>query len=263
MTLRFSVITAVRNRAESLARCLDSAQELGVRQVVVDGGSSDGSLDIIAARAPRLHWWCSEPDHGIADAFNKGLLHADGDIVGILNADDWYEPNTFHCIRRAFSDPETDVVHGHIRYWVGPRPVRIARGDHRSLIHSGSINHPTVFVRRHVYDRFGPFDTSYRYAMDYELMLRWLVSGVRFRYLPMVLANMSLGGVSDTRRHDALREVRRAQRLHLGRPVADAQYLWLMARYRMRQTLDTLGLQRLVAWQRNHSRGMRSVGAPQ
>lgn len=257
------MITVVRNGAGTIARCLDSAAPVdgNARQVVVDGGSTDGTAEQVRARADRLLWWCSEPDRGIADAFNKGLRHADGDIIGIINADDWYEPGVFAAVRRAFVESDADVIHGRVRYWDGDRPVRIADGDHRALRRAGSVNHPSVFVRRSVYERHGLFDTSYRYAMDYEIMLRWLVAGVRFRYLPMVIANMSLGGISDARRLLALREVRRAQRLHLGRPVADAQHLWLVGRYRLRQACERIGLAHLVAWQRRLNRGMRSMGS--
>ena len=256
-----SVVTAVRNGHRTLERCLDSAAGQLVRHLVVDGGSTDGTVDIIRSRLDCLAWWCSEPDRGISDAFNKGISHADAPVIGILNADDWYEPHALAAVRRAFAESDAEVVHGRVRYWRDGVPIRIADGDHRALRRSGSVNHPSVFVRREVYQRLGSFDPTYRYAMDYELMLRWLVAGVRFRYLPMVLANMSLGGVSDRCRPEALREVRRAQRLHLDRATADAQYLWLLGRFRARQACDRLGLQRLVSWQRARNRGMRSVAA--
>jgi GT2 family glycosyltransferase len=230
-----------------------------IEHVVVDAASTDGTAQLIGLHSSSLGWHCSEPDRGISDAFNKGIRHATGDIIGILNADDWYEAHSFSTIRQIFEKTDAEVVHGQVRYWQDGTPLRIADGDHRALRRSGSVNHPSVFVRREVYQRLGAFDLSYRYAMDYELMLRWLVAGVRFRYLPMVLANMSLGGVSDRCRPEALREVRRAQRLHLDRATADAQYLWLLGRVRARQACDRLGLQRLISWQRSRNRGMRSV----
>jgi hypothetical protein len=95
--------------------------------------------------------------------------------------------------------------------------------------------------------------------MDYELMLRWLVRGKRFRHIPLVLANMRLGGISDARRIMALREVRRAQRTYLDKTQADVQHLWLVGRYRIRQVVETFGLDSVIAWQRSANRGMRSV----
>ena len=262
-TEAISIITVTRNARCSLLRSMGSVriQTGTVAHVIIDGASTDGTAEMLRTEAPRLAWWCSEPDDGIADAFNKGLRHVAGDIIGILNADDWYESHALAAIRRVFAETDAEVVHGRVRYWQDGVPIRIADGDHRALRRAGSVNHPSVFVRREVYQRLGSFDPSYRYAMDYEIMLRWLVAGVRFRYLPMVLANMSLGGVSDRCRPEALREVRRAQRLHLGRTTADAQYLWLLGRFRARQACDRLGLQRLVSWQRARNRGMRSVTA--
>jgi len=256
-----SCITAVRNNASAIQRAMNSVfQQDGVSEyLVVDGASSDGTIGVIKQNANRLAWWCSEKDQGISDAFNKGLRKAQGDIVGIINADDWYEPGTFAVVRRVFAETDAEVIHGRVRYWQGSQPVRVADGDHRALRRAGSVNHPSVFVRRSVYERFGIFDTTYRYAMDYEILLRWLIAGVRFRYLPMVMANMSLGGISDAHRFLALREVRKAQRLHLGRPVADAQHLWLVGRYRLRQACEQFGLDHLVAWQRRRNRGMRSI----
>jgi GT2 family glycosyltransferase len=259
--ISLAVVTVVRNGMPGIARCLESIDLPGVRQVVVDGGSTDGTVTAIRSRSARLAWWCSEPDRGISDAFNKGIKHADASVIGILNADDWYEPHALAAVRRAFSESDAEVVHGRVRYWQDGVPLRTADGNHRALRHSGSVNHPSVFVRQEVYQRLGGFDLSYRYAMDYELMLRWLVAGVRFRYLPMILANMSLGGISDTQRLQALREVRRAQRLHLGRTVADAQHILLVGRYRLRQACERLGFKSLVALQRQFNRGMRSIKA--
>lgn len=260
---RIAVITACRNAHGTIGRSLASVvqQGLPVDHIVVDGGSTDGTCDAIRGQAHRLAWWCSEPDGGIADAFNKGLRRATGDIIGILNADDWYEPGALHAVRTAFARTGADVVHGRVRYWRDGRPAWVADGSHRGLRRSGSVNHPSVFVRSAVYRRLGLFDTSYRLAMDYEIMLRWLVRGVRFAYLPIVLANMSLGGVSDRRRLDALREVRRAQRTHLGGPGPEYAYHWLALRARVRAAMEATGLRRVAALHGQHLGDMRKAPA--
>jgi glycosyltransferase involved in cell wall biosynthesis len=252
-----TIITAVRNGASSLGRCLDSIAPGEAEQIVIDGGSTDGTCDVIRERAHRLAWWRSEPDDGIADAFNKGLRRAGSGIIGILNADDWYEPGVLRAVRAAFERSDADVVHGRVRYWREGRPAWVADGSHRGLRRSGSVNHPSVFVRAEVYRRFGLFDTSYRLAMDYEIMLRWLVRGVRFAYLPTVLANMSLGGISDRRRLDALHEVRRAQRTHLGGPGPEYAYHWLRMRARVRGLLERIRLRRIVDLHGQHCGDMR------
>lgn len=247
--IRLSIITVVRNGAGSLARAMDSVINQGrqVEYLVIDGGSTDGSVEVIRQRQAHLAYWCSEPDHGIADAFNKGLRRATGDVIGILNADDWYEPGVLQKIVHAFSQSTVDVIHGRVCYWRNGVPVWVADGSHQGLRRSGSVNHPSVFVHRSIYRRWGLFDLGYRYAMDYELMLRWLVHGVRFAYLPVTLANMSLGGISDVQRMRALREVRSAQRRHIGGPGPEYQFHWLCVRTKARQLLESCGAARWVA----------------
>jgi len=208
MSLHISVITAVLNRATTLAAALRSVhgQEWpDVEHVVIDGGSTDGSLEIL-----RQHRWAisklvSEPDGGIYDALNKGISAATGDVIGFMHADDEFAtPDALVRVAQAFEDPDVDAVYGDlvyvkrhdtsqvVRYW------RAGTYQRSQLAHGWMPPHPTFYVRRGVYSRLGGFDTRYRIAADYENMLRILWCGsVKAAYIPQVLVRMRVGGMSN------------------------------------------------------------------
>ncbi|HSI53370.1 MAG TPA: glycosyltransferase family 2 protein [Ramlibacter sp.] len=208
MSLQISVITAVFNRAstlgESMRSVLGQTYE-GVEHIVVDGGSTDGTLDVIDAYRTGLAQVLHGPDGGLYDALNKGIRAATGDVVGFMHADDTYaSPHALDRIASAFEDPSVDAVYGDlvyvkkddvsqvVRYW------RAGEYTRRQLAFGWMPPHPTFYVRREVYERFGAFDTRYRIAADYENMLRILWRGrVRATYVPEVLVRMRMGGVSN------------------------------------------------------------------
>ena len=152
---------------------------------------------------PHIATLVSEPDLGIYDAMNKGVARATGDIVGILNADDCYnDPNVLRDVVAAFHDPSVEVVYGDLVYVdAGDRVKRYWRsGEHRRWKWrlGWMPPHPTFFVRRSVYQRFGGFDLSFPIAADYELMLRLLMKHkIGVRYVSRVLVRMSAGGYSN------------------------------------------------------------------
>jgi glycosyltransferase len=208
MSLQISVITAVFNRAATLGEALRSVcDQIGpaVEHIVIDGGSTDGSLDILDAHRAGIAKIVSEPDGGLYDALNKGIREASGDIVGFLHADDQFaSPLALARIASAFKDPAVGAVYGDlvyvkkndvsrvVRYW------RAGQYQRAQLTQGWMPPHPTFYVRRDVYSRFGTFDTRYRIAADYENMLRILWRGrVHAAYIPEVLVRMRLGGVSN------------------------------------------------------------------
>lgn len=213
--MTFSIITITFNSREYLAETIESVLSQDFAEfeyIIVDGGSTDGTLEIIrrhAAADPRIHW-ISEPDNGISDAFNKGIRMAQGEIVGILNSDDTYAAGALGVVAVAFAaEPACDVVHGDMLRFQGTTPLfrlKPAPVDER-VWHDMPVNHPATFVRRAVYERVGLFDTRLKVAMDYELVLRQYRAGCRFSYLDRVLANMRYGGASDERFLAARREV--------------------------------------------------------
>lgn len=252
--LRVSLITPSLNAAACIRRTMDSvaAQTYShIEYIVMDGGSNDGTVDIIRQH-PRVNYWSSSPDAGIASAFNKGLAQATGDVVGIINADDWYEANAVEQAVNAIRQG-ADVVHGAIRFWDGQIPYEIFRPNQARLTREMSIFHPSVFVRRELYERLGLFDESYRYAMDYELLLRFMVYGAHFAQLDTVIANVSFDGISDKYWKQAYREADRARRTYLGRPLRSRLYLlWQLGRTGIRRNMQKKGLESVIRAYRRH-----------
>jgi glycosyltransferase involved in cell wall biosynthesis len=203
--VKISIITVTYNSEQYLEEAVTSvlSQDYAeLEYIIIDGGSTDGTVEIIrrhGAQDSRIRW-VSEPDEGIADAFNKGLRLAQGELIGIINSDDSYAPGVFRAVAEALAaDPGCDVVHGDMLRCQGELPLfRLvpAPVDER-VWHEMPLNHPATFVTRQAYERVGLFDNSLKIAMDYELVLRLYLAGCRFCYLPMILAHMRYGGASD------------------------------------------------------------------
>lgn len=210
---RVSIVTAVLNGARHLEQTIESV--LGqtyrnVEYVIIDGGSTDGTLDIIRQHAGSLAHWESRRDDGLYFAMNDGIARATGDLVGIINSDDWYERDAVQVMVDEYlaTDRQT-ILYGVTRYHDADGPDMILSYDHRKLP-SRMINHPACFVPRSVYARLGTFDTRYRIAADYEFLLRAYRQGVPFRHVEHIIANFRQGGFST--RNRAAQEVLRIRR---------------------------------------------------
>jgi glycosyltransferase involved in cell wall biosynthesis len=252
-----SIVTAVRNGAATVDRALDSvrAQDAaGIEHVVVDGASTDGTVDALRARGDDIALWISEPDRGISDGFNKGIALSRGKIVGILNSDDWYEPGAVSAVLAAMRASGAQIACGSLQYWERGRRTYLARSDPALLARAMHVGHPTVFVRRDTYRRLGLFRLDFRLAMDYEWLLRASTSGVAFVTLDRCIANMHGGGVGDRRWRDSQREVARARALHI--PAADSAWAYntyvarAIVRGLVRRGLDAAGLGVVRAYHR-------------
>jgi glycosyltransferase involved in cell wall biosynthesis len=201
-----------RNSRPTLARALESVlqQEYPcVEHVVVDGMSSDGTVELIREYEERFHSmglgfrWVSEPDGGIYDAMNKGVARATGDAIGILNSDDFYEPGTFQAIADAFaSHPDAGIAYGYLRVLMEGEEILIYRYRYERYLQSlrfriySATQHPTCFVRREVYQKIGVFDVQFSVAADHDFLLRASKAGVKFLAVDRVIANFTAGGVS-------------------------------------------------------------------
>ncbi|MHC4885190.1 MAG: glycosyltransferase family 2 protein [Planctomycetota bacterium] len=206
--VKLSVVTVTYQRAGVLGDALDSvlSQLDQVHQhVVIDGGSADGTPEILKAYERRYAGklnWMSEPDEGIYSAMNKGIELATGDYVSILNSDDWYLPGALARVTEvlcATGSPE--VLHGAVRFCT-PEGDRLrtnmpAADAQRELRRGMLVRHPAAFIRRDVHERHGLYDTSFRITADYELMLRFARAGVSFVPLREELTCMRDGGVSN------------------------------------------------------------------
>lgn len=211
-----SIITVCRNAARSIHLTIESVvaqkQPGQVEYIVIDGDSTDGTQEIIRSFGSAVDIFVSEPDSGISDAFNKGILHSTADIIGLINADDSLLPGTISRICSFFSsNPDVDVLHGDVMLCDNDRIIKQMAPAGRWWYPWRLVlfNHPATFVRRNVYEKYGHFNTSLRVAMDVDMYLRWKESSVSMKYLPIPLVRMKAGGVSGQSALQGFDEVRR------------------------------------------------------
>ena len=203
--MKISVITVCFNSEKTIARTIESVinqHYSDLEYIIIDGGSKDKTIEIINKYRDKLSYFISEPDQGISDAFNKGIRVASGDIIGIINSDDWYENGTFKLVNEMFlQNKEIDVLVGALRYWDDKKNNFIVYPDknYEKCINyrMPRLNHPTVFMKAEVYRSVGLFDLKYRYAMDYDLFIRVFEDGKKIVLIDQILSNMSLSGTSD------------------------------------------------------------------
>lgn len=194
-----SIITVVFNGEKYLEQTINSviSQNIpNIEYIIIDGGSTDGTIDIINKYSDYISYWISEPDAGIYDAINKGIKASSGKYVGIINSDDWYEPNVFLQVLSAFEKGKCDIVCGLLRLWDDNKLMGIQGNPSDFLIH-GMISHPTCFVKQDLYTQVGLFDNKYKIAGDYDFMLRCLNAKAIFNFHEYVIANFRLSGISN------------------------------------------------------------------
>lgn len=200
--MKISVITVSLNMADTIERTIKSviSQECDeLEYIVIDGGSDDGTVDMIHKYEAYISYWCSESDNGIYDAMNKGLTVATGDIVAFLNSDDWYEENALKTVATQF-DGETDVLCGRVKAYkkgqlIGIEPNRKIPCE--ELFLGMCYCHQAIFARRQVFERYGYFDTRYQIAADYDWFLKLYVNGIRVKVVDLIFANYSKAGISN------------------------------------------------------------------
>lgn len=254
-----SIITITFNSAKYLEETIKSviAQDYSnVEYIIVDGGSTDSTIPIIEKYEGKISKWVSEPDEGISDAMNKGIRMSSGDIVGILHSDDFYaDPTVLGRVAEVFSNsPHIKALYG-IQDYVAPVTGKIfltwgRDSDPSEIKKRMYIPHPTLFVRRKVYDEIGLFRLDYRVAMDYEFAIR-LTKYTRPYFLNYKIACMRDMGTSGKQYLKSFREVVKALMEH-GYYMAA---LLTILRNAAKQVLISLGLRRVLyrLWERNVS----------
>ena len=200
-----SVVTVVYNGEEYLEDCIKSV--LGqtynaVEYIVIDGGSTDASVDIIERYEKRIDQWISEPDRGVYDAMNKGIRRASGDIVGLVNADDYYNEDTAEVVAELHRKQPQSIISGAMnRVMADGSEYTIRRSLSQSYLertieYTMPVNHPATFVPAQVYRNLGVFDTSLQVLGDYDFICRAYQADVPFLFVDRVLSNMRVGGLS-------------------------------------------------------------------
>lgn len=226
--LQVSIITVCFNSAETIRDSIESVLSQNypnIEYIIIDGGSTDGTLDIINKYQDKITVNISEPDDGIYDAMNKGMHNATGDVIGFINSDDFYPSKTvLSSIAQVFSDESIDACYGDLCYVKQNNTQSVVRYWKSSAFEPGSFRdgwsppHPTLFVRRNIYEKYGMFDLDYKIAADVELMMRLLeVHDVNAAYLPEVLVHMRLGGETNKSIGNIIRqnqEIWRALKMH-------------------------------------------------
>ena len=229
--MKISIITAtynsastVRDTIESILRQTHQDWEL----IIEDGVSKDDTLAIIREYEPQCKgrmFIFSEKDEGLYDAMNRGIARATGDVIGILNSDDFYhDEHVLEDINRAMENQPLDCVYGDLKFVQADnthRVVRIWKGsqhENGAFLRGWHPAHPTFYARRECFEKFGAFDTSFAVSADFELMLRLIeVEGIRNRYIPRYFVKMRMGGESTGSLHNILkgnRGILRALREH-------------------------------------------------
>ena len=210
--MKISIITATYNSGNTVADTLKSVLDQSYHDyelLVIDGASKDNTLEIVRSMEPQFEGklkYVSEPDKGIYDAMNKGIRMATGEVVGILNSDDFYTSHdVLETVANKMQEAEVDAVYGDVHYvddknltkcvrYYSSKPFR------RWMMRLGFMPaHPSFYCRREVYEKFGCFDTSYRVAADFENLLRLIfVNHIRTHYIPKDFVTMRTGGASSS-----------------------------------------------------------------
>lgn len=208
--MKVSIITATYNSVNTLEPCLNSVLNQtyqNIEYIIIDGDSKDKTVELIKSKAELYKnvIWISEKDKGIYDALNKGIAKATGDIVGFVHSDDFLSDNTIIAsIVDCFHTTSVDGVYGDLHYVTKDNTKKIVRNwvsnpfNHKLLKQGWMPPHPTLYLKKSIYDAYGGFDLNFKIAADYDFILRiFKQSQLKFRYLPKTIVKMRVGGVSN------------------------------------------------------------------
>lgn len=205
--MKISIITIVYNNVHCIESCIKSV--LGqtysnIEHIIIDGGSTDGTQEVINPYISKLGYYISEKDKGLYNALNKGIKEATGDIIGILHSDDlFYDSNVFEKIVNSFKDSNADLIYANGQYVERENIKKIKRIYKSNPFKKQYLNfgwiplHTTIFVKKEVFEKFGLYDESYTIASDYDISLRWFKKPeIKKYFLNQWVVKMRLGGKS-------------------------------------------------------------------
>jgi len=207
--MSLSIITVVYNRRDTVEECFQSLRMQtcsSYEHVIIDGASTDGTLEVLERIKDERTNLVSEPDDGVFDALNKGIKLSSGEIIGIVHSDDVFATSTvLERVLEAFSDQTVNAVYGDLNYVKADNLMQVIRhwkaGPFlpKKLRRGWMPPHPTLFLRKEVFESFGMYDTKFSIAADYEAILRWFTQpNFKAVYIPEVLVNMRVGGQSNS-----------------------------------------------------------------
>lgn len=237
--LLISVITPCFNSEKTIEKtleCIENQTYKNIEYIIVDGGSTDRTLEIIEKhkdKLPKRFTLISEKDNGIYDAMNKGIERSSGKLIGIVNSDDWYENDTVEQIVSNYKHNKYEVIYGMQKTYLNGKE-KATFIYHHDFLPEQMITHPTCFVTRDTYNDLGKFDLNYKSAADYDLMLRYYESKkVVFTPVYKVLSNFQLGGMSSSQ--TGVRE--NATIRHNRGYMTDSKYRFVMLKSKIYQML--------------------------
>ena len=213
--MKFSIITATYNSESTLQDCLDSVKQQSwpyIEHIIIDGASTDRTVQIAEAyasdmsSADRTVQIFSAPDNGLYDALNKGIMKASGDIIGFVHSDDLLDNHlVLEQIRDAFVQSNADGIYGDLLYVNQSDTHKVIRSWKSGVFHNNKLKygwmpaHPTLYLKKEVYNTFGQFDLSFKISADYDFILRIFSSEtLKFFYLPATVVRMRMGGKSNS-----------------------------------------------------------------
>lgn len=252
-----SIVTIIFNGEKTLEQTIQSVLNQtynNIEYIIVDGGSTDGTIDILRKYDNKIAYWMSEPDKGIGDAFNKGITTSTGEIIGLINADDWYSAKGVETVMNEYLKKGQHIYHAKLQYWNSDmKPYYVFSGDDEKILKRGTINHPTVFVPKKIYEEIGLFNINFKNAVDYEWLIRAKLKGIKFHYIDQVIANMRLEGNSDIKWFNNYIEIFRARKIH-GMNAITNLYLFFESTIItvIRKFIESLGLHNIVRFYRKH-----------
>jgi Glycosyltransferases involved in cell wall biogenesis len=254
-----SIITACFNSAKTIEQTIQSVINQtypAIEYIILDGGSTDGTVEIIKKHESKIVYWVSEPDQGISDAWNKGIRKATGEYIGFIGADDLYEPEAVETAVAALQkDHSTDFIFGDIHLIDEKLGVKlISYGDpdfEKNLRYEMTIPHLATFVKTETFRKFGLFNTSYQAAMDYDFLLRITRNGLKGKYVRNFFGTMLLGGESNRNFVRCYREMARISISHGGNRIRSyLLFCFKVIKRVTRDFLEKLNLLKVVKYYR-------------
>ncbi len=200
--VKVSIVTVVYNEVKHIEQAIQSVinqSYSNIEYIVIDGSSNDGTHNIIELYRDKIHHLVIEPDTGIYEAMNKGIKMSTGEIIGILNSNDWYELTAIEEVVNAYQQHiKMDIFHGLLKYYdLNDIPDSVS-AHFPSYLSKGMIEHPVCFIKRSVYKDIGLYDESFKSASDYDFMLKAWKKNISFYFIPVILANYRRGGMSSS-----------------------------------------------------------------
>lgn len=209
--MKISIIMATYNAEDTLRQAIQSVVKQNYQQtelIVIDGQSTDGTIDIIKEYEQYITYWTSEPDAGVYDAMNKGISKATGDVIAFLNSDDWYEDNAFEQVSAYFEQNEIDILVGNVNCILNNQSYqeRTEVPNPEELRLQMIYYHQGMFVRKEVFEQVGKFNLNYKIVADYDWTLRVYLQGYSFMVVKVTFANYRCDGLSSIQRYRGMRE---------------------------------------------------------